>query len=156
MVLPGDNTNRETEDAIYFYTPQFYALDNFSPYTVSIWNNTFPTAEHAFQWKKFEAARPDIAQKILQSSNPDIAKRIAKEHKPDRTANWGEIKVGVMEEILRAKFAQHAEVREIVAQTGSRVIYENSANDDFWGIGSSGAGKNLMGVLWMKIRDEVK
>ena len=151
-ILPGDNTNRETEDAIYFYTPQFYALDNFSPYTVRVWGVLFPTAEHAFQWKKFETVRPEIAQQILEAQSPDVAKRIAKRFKPDRVPNWSDIKLRVMEEVLRAKYDQHSEVQGVLQKTGSRMIYENAADDDFWGVGADGTGKNALGTLWMQIR----
>jgi hypothetical protein len=39
----GNDFNKETEDAIHFYTPIFYAFDNFSPYTVEIWGKKFQT-----------------------------------------------------------------------------------------------------------------
>ncbi len=60
-----------------------------------------------------------------------------------------------MEEILHAKAEQHEDVCEILKKTGVRTIVENSPIDDFWGCGSDGKGKNIVGSLWMKIRDEL-
>ena len=139
---------------MYFFTPAFDALNNFSAHTVELWDKRFPTAEHAYQWKKYNEVRPDIAKRILSAGCPEDAQRIAHEHKPEQPKDWHERKVGVMEEILRAKLAQHETVRDAVKRSGSRKIIENSAADDFWGCGKTGSGKNIVGVLWMKLRDE--
>lgn len=61
-------------------------------------------------------------------------------------------KVLIMEEILRAKVTQHESARDALQRSGTRIIYENSPIDDFWGVGPDGKGKNMIGVLWMKIR----
>jgi len=43
----NDGLNKETNDAVYFFTTAFHPLDNFSAHVVSIWDKEFPTAEHA-------------------------------------------------------------------------------------------------------------
>lgn len=200
--LSSDGLNKETEEAVYFYTPAFDALNNFSAHTVDLWAKHFPTAEHAFQWKKFycppeESAsdyaaadnqprtnggrgrvrigqssmgeararssvgagvrevRNAIAQQILAAGCPEEAQRIAHQNKPLQPKNWHEIKVGVMEEILRAKLAGHETVQETLTRSENRTIVENSPIDSFWGSGPNGNGKNMIGVLWMKIRDTI-
>ena len=60
-----------------------------------------------------------------------------------------------MEEILRAKTEQHEDVRDVLKKTGKRTIIENSPVDSFWGIGYDGNGQNVVGKIWMKIRDEL-
>ena len=59
-----------------------------------------------------------------------------------------------MEQILRAKAEQHEEVREVLRKTGNRTIIENSPVDSFWGVGSDGKGENMVGKIWMKIRND--
>ena len=152
--IPGDGQNKETEDAIYFYTPNFYSLDSFSAHTVRIWGRIFPTAEHAYQWKKFADSDLDIAEKIFESPSPNEAKNISIAHKDSRSPAWDDKKVSIMEEIVRAKYDQHADVRKVLGRTGTRHIFENSPTDDFWGIGPNGEGGNALGKLWMKVRDE--
>lgn len=71
----SENLNKETKNAVYFFTPAFYPLDNFSAHTVRIWGITFPTAEHAFQWKKFSVSHSKIAKSILAASSPDAVKK---------------------------------------------------------------------------------
>lgn len=147
------NLNKETKDAVYFFTPAFYPLDNFSAHAVRIWNITFPTAEHAFQWKKFSASHPEIAKNILRAGSPDAVKIISSRNKDKVSKQWYNERVEVMEQILKAKTKQHEDVRETLKRTGNRTIVENSPVDSFWGTGPDGKGENMVGKIWMKIRD---
>lgn len=151
----SENLNKETKDAIYFFTPAFYPLDNFSAYTVCIWDITFPTAEHAFQWKKFSVSHPKIAKSIFAAGSPDAVKKISNKNKNKVLKQWYTERVGVMEQILKAKTEQHEDVRKILRKTGKKTIIENSPVDSFWGIGPDGKGENMVGKIWMKIRDNL-
>jgi ribA/ribD-fused uncharacterized protein len=151
----SDGLNKETDKAVYFFTPAFHPFDSFSAHRVNIWGIKFPTAEHAFQWKKFSAARPDISAQILEAPSPEAAKQISIENKQHMPENWHQEKVAVMEEIFRAKAEQNIDVREALKRSGNRQIIENSPIDGFWGIGPNGNGQNMVGKIWMKIRDEI-
>jgi len=151
----SENLNKETEDAVYFFTPAFYSLDNFSAHTVNIWGITFPTSEHAYQWKKYSVSHPGIAKKILGSTSSHDAKVIADQNKNNFSKSWHKEKVAIMEQILRAKAAQHEDVRKKLLKTGKRTIIENSPVDSFWGIGPDGKGENMVGKIWMKIRESL-
>lgn len=149
----GNDFNKETEDAIYFYTPIFYGLDNFSAHIVEIWGKRFQTSEHAYQWKKFADSSQEIAEEIFNATSPNVVKKISDAHKTDVSSEFHKIKVDIMEEILRAKVVQHEKVRRILKESGTKIIVENSPIDSFWGSGSDGKGENVLGKLWMKIRD---
>jgi ribA/ribD-fused uncharacterized protein len=156
MNMPlSEGLNKETEEAVYFFTPTFYALDNFSAHIVEIWGRKFQTSEHAYQWKKYSESHPDIAEEILKATSPNQAKKIADAHKKDSTSKFHEIKISIMEEILKAKANQHEKVVRTLKETGSREIIENSPTDSFWGIGPEKNGQNMLGKLWMKIRDSL-
>jgi N-glycosidase YbiA len=148
--------NIETDEAIYFFTPRFYVFDNFSAYTVDIWGKRFLTSEHAYQWKKYSEDRPDLAEQILLATNPSQVKKIADDNRDAVPVGFHDIKLQIMEEILRAKLNQHEKVRERLLETGDREIIENSPVDSFWGIGPNGNGENQVGKIWMKLRDELK
>ena len=154
--ISSEGLNKETNDAVYFFTTAFHPLDNFSAHSIDLWNKTFPTAEHAFQWRKFSSNHPDVAGAILSAKSPHLVKEISDANKDKQPANWHEEKVAAMEEILRAKADQHKDVREILRKAGKRNIIENSPVDNFWGIGPEGNGKNMVGEIWMKIRDSLK
>ncbi len=149
----GNEFNKETEDAIYFYTPVFYALDNFSAHTIEIWGKKFQTSEHAYQWKKFIDSNPEIAEQIFNATSPNEVKKISDIHKSEASRNFPDLKLKIMEEILRAKTEQHEKVRIILKESGNKTIVENSPIDSFWGVGPDGKGENALGKLWMKIRD---
>ena len=61
-------------------------------------------------------------------------------------------KDAVMEELFRAKLAQHPDVAEILKESGSREILKVIDHDYYWGTGKDGSGQNKMGKLWMKLR----
>lgn len=150
-----NDLNKETEDAVYFYTPIFSALDNFSAHIVEIWGKKFQTGEHAYQWKKFADSHPEIAEKIFVATSPDEVKKISDANKNIVSLSFGDLKVQIMEEILLAKASQHEKVRRILKESGSKTIIENSPTDSFWGIGPDRKGKNVLGKLWMRVRDSV-
>jgi hypothetical protein len=54
---------------------------------------------------------------------------------------------------LAAKFAQHAELRDILLSTGNCRLVEHTANDSYWGDGGDGSGANRLGHLLMELRD---
>jgi len=149
----SDGLNKETDEAVYFFTPAFDALNNFSAHTVELWGKRFPTAEHAYQWRKFGENQPDIAARILEAGSPEAAQQIAHTHNNLVPKGWHEKKVAVMEDVLRAKLMQHEDVLGVLKRSGKRQIVENSPIDDFWGCGPKSNGENMMGVLWMKLRN---
>lgn len=151
----SDDLNKETEEEVYFFTPAFHPLDNFSAHIIHLWGKNFQTAEHAFQWKKFSESHPEIAETILAAKSPDAVKKISEANKSKIPKSWLNKRVAVMEEILKAKAEQHEDVQEILRKTGNRKIIENSPVDNFWGIGSDGRGENAVGKIWMAIRDSV-
>ena len=148
-----ENLNKETDKEVYFFTPSFYPLDNFSAHAIKLWDMRFSTAEHAYQWKKFSLSHPNIAEKILDAKSPHSVKIISDENSMNILSAWHEEKVGVMEEILVAKTQQHEDVRDALKRTGKKDIIENSPIDSFWGNGPQKDGKNMIGKIWMKIRN---
>lgn len=153
-IIPGDGTNKVTEDAVYFYTPDFYALDNFSSHTVNIWGINFPTSEHAYQWKKYSVSCPALSKQILEAGSAHDVKVLSDQNKDKMPPLWHKEKIVVMEEILRAKAVQHGDVRKKLIKSGNKTIVENSPTDGYWGTGPDGKGENMVGKIWMKIREE--
>jgi ribA/ribD-fused uncharacterized protein len=145
----------ETETAIYFFTNAFYPFDNFSAHTVEIWGHIFRTAEHAFQWKKFESTEPELADRIVNATSPWLAKKLSRSSK-NRREDWHETRVDLMTEIVRAKVQRNEDVKEMLLGTGKKSIIENSPVDDFWGVGKDGTGQNQMGKILMKVREEIR
>jgi predicted NAD-dependent protein-ADP-ribosyltransferase YbiA (DUF1768 family) len=45
-------------------------------------------------------------------------------------------------------------VRETLQATHPRMLIKILPSDTYWGTGLNGEGENMLGKLWMKIRDE--
>ena len=138
---------------ITFYTPEFYVFNNFSAHAIEFEGKLYPTCEHAYQSAKCTDAEGKEA--IRNARSPLEAKRLANEtYKSARDPHWSSKKVAVVEEVLRAKLAQHREAQEALRKSGDEEIVEDSPTDYFWGLGAEGTGQNMLGRLWMKIRAE--
>ncbi len=54
------------------------------------------------------------------------------------------------------KFKQHKEIREILLSTGNARLLEHTKNDFYWADGGDGSGKNMLGVILMEVREQLK
>jgi ribA/ribD-fused uncharacterized protein len=61
-----------------------------------------------------------------------------------------------MREALWAKFTQHPELRSLLLSTGDETIVEHTENDNYWGDGGDGSGRNRLGVLLMELREKLR
>jgi ribA/ribD-fused uncharacterized protein len=61
-----------------------------------------------------------------------------------------------MYEVVLAKFTQHADLREILLATGEVKIVEHTENDSYRGDGGDGSGKNMLGQILMRVREELR
>lgn len=145
--------NYETDEAVYFFTVRYDPLSSWSPHRVELWGQEFMTVEHGYHWKKFCDTVPEVAAGVLEAPSPWAAMRFERAHKALRRADWHEVKVGFMRELMLAKLAQNEDVRECLRATRTKRIVENSPWDGFWGCGADGKGENTLGKLWMELRD---
>ena len=76
------------------------------------------------------------------------------ENYAQRREDWKEVKDSVMLKALRAKFGQHQDLQELLLSTGDATLIEHTENDVYWADGGDGSGKNKLGQLLMKVRQE--
>lgn len=108
------------------------------------------TAEHIFQAMKTKNPVEQI--EILSTSTPGQAKRLGRQVK--LREDWEDIKLLVMEAILRYKFKPGTMEHDLLLATGDEELVEgNTWGDTFWGV-CRGKGENHLGKLLMQIRDE--
>lgn len=140
---------------IYYYTNDYYELDNFSAHAVKYKGLVFPTAEHAYQAEKHTDLK--IKEEIRSAKSPLESKNIAnKKYGAKKRSDWGSVKLKIMEEVKRAKVSQHLEVRKALIRSGKATLAELSEKDLFWGMNNKGKGENHLGKIWMKIREELR
>lgn len=115
------------------------------------------TGEHVFQAMKTIDQNRRIA--ILHAPGPGVAKQMGRDR--SRTVmreGWeGPLAVDVMEAIVWAKIDQHLWIRDILIATGTQDIIEVTYwNDLRWGTDPSGWGANLLGQVWMNVREALQ
>lgn len=145
----------DTPSQIFFYEQDFYVFSNFSSFGLDWKEHYFQTSEAAYHWEKFPN-EPAIQHEILNARSAHDALKIARENKYFQRTDWNEVKVEIMREILRAKVAQHEYIRYKLLESGNRELIEDSWRDNFWGWGLNKDGKNMLGKIWMEIRNELK
>ena len=144
------------DEVIGFYPREFYPFDNFSSFKVE-WNGyLFSSVEEAYQAASFMGSDEELVEKIKKSHSVDEAQRIAYANRDKRREDWDDVKVSIMEELLRLKIEQNPYVKKKLLQTEDYMIVEDSPKDDFWGWGSNRNGQNNLGKLWMKLREKLK
>ena len=144
------------DEVIGFYPREFYPFDNFSSFKVE-WNGyLFASVEEAYQAASFMGSDDELVEKIKKSHSADEAQRIAYANRDKRREDWDDVKISIMEELLRLKIEQNPYVKKKLLQTGDYMIVEDSPKDDFWGWGPNRNGQNNLGKLWMKLREELK
>jgi len=144
----------DNDNQVFFYEQEFYVLSNFSAFKVQIARNVFMTAEHAYHFEKFVNDQLKAEIKFAWSAHEAFQR--AQAYKAHRRPDWDAVKVEVMKKILWAKVDQHSYVRKKLLETGERQLVENSWRDDYWGWGENKNGQNMLGKLWMGIRDELR
>lgn len=150
-----ENHKLDTDTQVFFYEQDFYVLSNFSAFEVNydLWSHK--TAEHAYQSMKFPHL-PDLRLRVICAHSAHDAFKLAEANKEKVRPDWNRIKVETMRDILRAKVSQHEYVRRKLLATGSRELIEDSWRDNFWGWGPNKDGQNMLGKLWMQIREEIR
>lgn len=141
---------------IFFYPPEYYVFDNFSSFQVEYKGKIYPTSEHAYQSSIFINTDKELAERIRNAKSAHEAFKLAEANKNKREKNWDDIKLKVMKEILICKVNQHEYVMKKLLQSEDREIVEDSWRDSYWGWGEDRKGENMLGKLWMEVRQEIR
>jgi ribA/ribD-fused uncharacterized protein len=129
-------------------------FSNFAPYPIVVGGVTWPTSEHYFQAQKF--ADPATQKRIRTANSPMDAATLGRSRSFPLRRDWESVKDQVMYKALTAKFTQHPDLHEQLLATGDAQLVEHTANDRYWADGGDGKGKNMLGKLLMRLRDELR
>lgn len=148
-------------DEIRFYRANerpYGAFSNLYRREIEFEEEIFPTAEHAYQAGK--ARKQAVKDWLMAAPTPALLAMAAHGlYYWDIAPGWSKNKFDRMKRVLRAKFAQHDDLRELLLTTGSARLIESATVDNevnrLWGE-VNGAGKNMLGTLLMEVRDELR
>jgi ribA/ribD-fused uncharacterized protein len=138
----------------YGVNDEFGEFSNFSPHPISLDGERWPTSEHYFQAQKFED--PAVRKRIRQCRSPMDAALMGRDRKLKLRRDWESVKDAVMHKAVTAKFSQHVDMRELLLSTGDARLVEHTGNDAYWGDGGNGRGRNKLGQILMRVRDELR
>lgn len=127
-------------------------LSNFygSPFILD--GKQYSTVEHFFQSQKFAGTKYEEYIRCLET--PAEAAREGKRRDLPLRKDWEEVKEGVMYKGLIAKFTQNPALQIALLATKGEMLREVSPYDRYWGTGRDQTGKNRLGVLLVRLRDE--
>lgn len=96
---------------------------------------------------------------VFAQKNSMVSKMKAKKFRLVMREDWHSIKLDVMNYCVRLKYQQHREIMDrVLDDTLDLPIVERSRKDQLWGAVNDYkgnlVGENLLGCLWMIIRDE--
>lgn len=152
-------------------TPDTEWMGNFSEHPVVYNGIKYRTSEAAFQAQKFFNSQNQfvLGPAVLaqfQAADGDAAFRLARQYKNSQRQDWvvqgladrDQYNFKQMEQILKAKIADHPELKEYLLATGDAYLVEHNpvkGRDNVWSDDNDGTGKNLLGQIWMEIRGEI-
>ena len=141
---------------ILFYGTQdcYGCFSNFSPHWIKLEGQSWPTTEHYFQAQKFVGTPHEEA--IRGAKSPKQAAQMGRDRKRPLRADWEGVKDDVMRRAVKAKFEQHPEIRQVLLGTGDAEIIENAPGDYYWGCGTKGTGKNMLGIILVEVREQLR
>ncbi len=148
-------------DEIRFYRASeepYGAFSNLYRREISFEGEVFATSEHAYQAGK--ARKQEVRAWLMNAPTPALLAMAAHGlYYWDIAPGWSKIKFNRMREVLRAKFSQHEDLRELLLATGDARLVESATVDNavnrLWGE-VNGHGKNMLGTMLMELRTELR
>lgn len=148
-------------DEIRFYRASerpWGAFSNLYRREIEFEGETFATSEHAYQAGK--ARKAEVKAWLMAAPTPALLAMAAHGlYYWDIAPGWSQTKFDRMRGVLRAKFSQHEDLRELLLSTGSARLVESATVDNevnrLWGE-VNGQGRNMLGELLMELRTELR
>ncbi|MBB4841327.1 ribA/ribD-fused uncharacterized protein [Sphingomonas kyeonggiensis] len=134
------------------------AFSNLYRREIEFEGETFPTSEHAYQAGK--PRKPAVKEWLMKAPSPALLAMAAHGlYYWDVAPGWSTSKYDRMRGVLRAKFEQHPDLKELLLSTGTARLVESATVDNevnrLWGE-VNGVGKNMLGVMLMELRTELR
>lgn len=144
----------EGKVVITTFRGKYYFLSNFFPCPVFHDEITYPSSEHAYQASK--TLKQSMRESMAKLATAADARRVGR--KLEYRSDWEDVKLDVMETIVREKFTQNPELADLLVGTGDAILMEgNTWNCAFWGVDARTLeGENHLGKILMKVRTELQ
>ena len=99
---------------------EFQPFTNWYPCSVEFKGHHFESSEQAYQWAKSDHCKDAAAaEKLLYATSPREAKDLGAEVEELMESDWVQKKNNVIEQILRIKFTDNAELKQLLLDSGN-------------------------------------
>jgi ribA/ribD-fused uncharacterized protein len=144
-----------------------HVLSQWWPARFKIDGDSYISAEHCMMAEKARLfGDEETRRSILATSKPGAAKALGRTVRGFSEQLWERYRFDVVVKASAAKFAQNADLRAYLIETGDKVLVEASPVDRVWGIGlaaddaraeqpAAWQGLNLLGFALMRARAEL-
>jgi N-glycosidase YbiA len=142
---------------IYFYSARevpYGCFSNFSAHGFELDGRYWKTSEHYFQAQKFAGLSDE--EEVRKAKTPKEAANMGRERRRPLRKDWEAVKDDIMRKAVRKKFETHKDLREILLSTGDEMLIEDTSTDYYWGCGTEGTGKNMLGIILMEVRQSLR
>lgn len=165
----------------YGYMSNYWGAHLDKKWSLRIDGLDWPSTEHYFQAQKFKdkdyreeirlANTPNkskalgnqrllsgyLSKTTLNPNTTETVNEIIKKYKDQGVKmrkDWDEVSRDVMKKAVLAKFQQNPHLLKQLQETGNALLVEHS-RDKIWGDGLDDSGKNRLGRILMRVRDEL-
>jgi len=143
--------SQHDQNKIESFSGVFHFLSNFHRAPMMYKGIAYPTSEHAYQAAK--SLNDNTRMNVSILGTPSEAKKYGKT--VQLRADWDDVKLDVMAEIVRAKFMQNPSLKEKLLATEDIILEEGNAwGDTYWGM-CKGKGENHLGKTLMNLRESL-
>lgn len=160
----------ETDDYVFFWNGPF---SNWHPakfdMIIEEQHIKFSSSEQAMMYlKALTFNDPESMALIMETNSAGNQKALGKLVKNFDVAHWSSVCEQLSDTFLYEKFYQNEKLKNILLETGNKILAESSPTDHIWGIGmgvseypeildkNNWKGKNLLGESLMRVREELK
>jgi len=159
-----DHCHTVTDDYILFWGGPF---SQWAPSEFTIDNLKFNCAEQYMMYHKaFVFLNLELAEEIMATTSPKEQKALGRKVYGFDAFHWNRVCFKIVVEASVAKFTQNEDYKQVLLDSGNRIIVEASPFDKIWGIGLSEndnrcknpglwKGQNLLGLALMVARNKI-
>ena len=152
--FPNKPILADSSNIINFYskTKVYSEFSNFHRASFNLDSKEWPTVEQYFQAQK--CLDENVQEQIRTLKSPKTVKSMGRN--VVLREDWELVKFDIMEKALKAKFEQNESLKKLLLGTGQKELREHTARDNLWGDGGNGKGKNMLGKILMKVREDLR
>jgi hypothetical protein len=129
-------------------------LSTINPCAFELEEYLWPSAEHYYQAHKFEGMT--YVDQILRASTGQKAHELGTKRFKRKVKGWKDKRRVWMTRALYRITAEYPSVKTSLLATGDTLLIETSLYNHYWGIGRDQRGENMLGKVWMDIRQKIQ